>query len=64
MWIPLIASVGVGAATYYTLSKKNQTIGQTMEKVLPFVSEMSSGNTSGHMGNMDNMGNMGNNGMS
>jgi len=44
MWIPLIASVGVGAAAYYTLSKKNHTIGQTMEKVLPFVSEMSSSN--------------------
>lgn len=45
MWIPLIASVGVGAATYYTLSKKNQTIGETMEKVLPFVSEMSNGDS-------------------
>lgn len=53
MWIPLIASVGVGAATYYTLSKKNQTIGQTMEKVLPFVSEMSSGNASDQMGSQN-----------
>ncbi|HLS60332.1 MAG TPA: hypothetical protein VK044_04280 [Virgibacillus sp.] len=45
MWIPIIASVGVGAATYYTMSKNNQSIGQTIQKVVPFVSEMSNGNS-------------------
>jgi len=45
MWIPIIASVGVGAATYYTMSKNNQSIGQTIQKVVPFVSEMSTGNS-------------------
>lgn len=41
MWVPLIASVGVGAATYYTMTKNNQSIGQTMQKVVPFVTQMS-----------------------
>lgn len=41
MWVPLLASVGVGAATYYTMTKNNQSIGQTMQKVVPFVSQMS-----------------------
>ncbi|MEC5421875.1 hypothetical protein QGM71_00015 [Virgibacillus sp. C22-A2] len=40
MWLPLIASVGVGAATYYTMTKNNQSIGQTMQKMIPFVSQM------------------------
>ncbi|SET82403.1 hypothetical protein SAMN05216389_13319 [Oceanobacillus limi] len=44
MWLPIIASVGVGAATYYTMTKNNQNIGQTMSKMLPFVSQMSGGN--------------------
>ena len=43
MWIPLLASIGVGAATYYTISKNNHSIGQTMQKVIPFVSQMSAG---------------------
>lgn len=42
MWLPIIASVGVGAATYYTISKSNnQTISQTLEKIMPVVSQMS-----------------------
>ena len=41
MWVPLLASVGVGAATYYTMTKNNQSIGQTMQQVVPFVSQMS-----------------------
>jgi len=56
MWIPLIASVGVGAAAYYTLSKKNHTIGQTMEKVLPFVSEMSSSSSNSSSNQSNQMG--------
>ncbi|PAV30102.1 hypothetical protein CIL05_06460 [Virgibacillus profundi] len=47
MWLPLIASVGVGAATYYTMTKNNQNLGQTMQKMVPFVSQMSGGNNSG-----------------
>ncbi|MFD1038191.1 hypothetical protein ACFQ3N_07165 [Virgibacillus byunsanensis] len=40
MWIPLIASVGLGAATYYTMTKNNQSFGQTMQKMVPFVTQM------------------------
>ncbi|MFZ3579826.1 hypothetical protein [Virgibacillus sp. DJP39] len=40
MWVPLLASVGVGAATYYTMTKNNQSLGQTMQKMVPFVTQM------------------------
>lgn len=43
MWLPLIASVGVGAATYYTMTKNNQNFGQTMQKMVPFVTQMGGG---------------------
>ncbi|WP_047981539.1 hypothetical protein [Ornithinibacillus contaminans] len=43
MWLPLIASVGVGAATYYTMTKNNQTFGQTISKIVPFVTQMGNG---------------------
>ncbi len=46
MWLPIIASVGVGAATFYSMTKHDQNIGQAMQQMIPFVSQMS-GNTSG-----------------
>ncbi|TQS75414.1 hypothetical protein DX933_06245 [Ornithinibacillus gellani] len=47
MWLPIIASVGVGAATFYTMTKNNHNIGQTIQKMVPLVSQMGSsgGNT-------------------
>ena len=45
IWLPLIASVGVGAATFYTMTKNNQKFGQTMQKMIPFVSQMVNSNT-------------------
>lgn len=50
MWLPLVASVGVGIATYYTVSKNHQSIGQTVQKVLPIVSQMSSGQNTQQLG--------------
>ena len=47
IWLPLIASLGVGAATFYTMTKNNQGIGQTIQKMVPFVSQMDSGNAQG-----------------
>lgn len=44
LWIPIIASVGVGAATFYTMTKNNQTVGQTVQKMIPFVSQMTGNN--------------------
>ncbi|MFD2211209.1 hypothetical protein ACFSMW_15990 [Virgibacillus halophilus] len=41
IWIPLVASVGVGAATFYSMTKNEQGIGQTMQKMIPFVNQMS-----------------------
>ncbi|MBU5468602.1 hypothetical protein KQI49_17475 [Virgibacillus sp. MSJ-26] len=48
IWIPIIASVGVGAATFYTMTKNNQTVGQAVQKMIPFVSQM--GGDSGQSG--------------
>lgn len=44
MWLSLIASVGVGAATYYAMSRKEHTISQAIQKIAPIVSEMSNKN--------------------
>ncbi|WP_197431759.1 hypothetical protein [Lentibacillus sp. JNUCC-1] len=46
MWLPIVASVGVGAATFYTMTKNNQNLGQTVSKMMPFVSQMGSGQNS------------------
>lgn len=45
LWLPILASVGVGAATYYTMTKNNQNLGQTVQKMMPFLTGSSSGNT-------------------
>jgi len=44
IWLPLLASVGVGAATYYTMTKNNSNFGQTVQKMAPIVASMGSGN--------------------
>lgn len=46
VWIPLVASLGVGAATFYAMSKNNQSLGQAVEKVLPVVQQSVGGNSS------------------
>ncbi|MFD2046382.1 hypothetical protein ACFSTA_10620 [Ornithinibacillus salinisoli] len=52
MWLPLIASVGVGAATYYTMTRNNQNIGQTISKMAPLVSQISGGGNNSGQGGM------------
>src|SRR5690625_2187872 len=47
IWMPLIASVGVGAATFYTMTSNNQNFGQTMRQMIPLVSQMSGSNGGG-----------------
>lgn len=46
--LPLLASIGVGAATFYTMSKNNGSISKTVENVAPLLSNLSdqSGNQS------------------
>lgn len=56
IWIPLLASLGVGAATFYTISKNNEPIGQTLQKVVPVLSNMT--------GNSNNTNQLGPYGMS
>ncbi|MBY7143917.1 hypothetical protein KFZ56_12830 [Virgibacillus sp. NKC19-3] len=50
MWLPLVASVGMGAATYYAMTKNNQNFGQAMQKMIPVVAQMN-GNQSGRGSN-------------
>jgi len=54
VWLPIIASVGVGAATYYTMTRNNQNLGQTVQKMLPFMT--GGGNNAGNTGNMGSFG--------
>ncbi|WP_382394863.1 hypothetical protein [Lentibacillus juripiscarius] len=44
MWLPLIASVGVGAATYYSMTRNNNNFGQAMQQMIPVVSQMNKNN--------------------
>jgi len=38
-WWPVLASVGVGAATYYTMSRRKNGMGQTIQKMIPLVAQ-------------------------
>ncbi|WP_010651429.1 hypothetical protein [Oceanobacillus massiliensis] len=49
-WLPIVASVGVGAATYYTMTRNNQSLGQTVQKMMPFLSGGGSGKTGSPFG--------------
>lgn len=35
IWIPLIASIGVGAATFYSMRNNDQGLGDAMQKFMP-----------------------------
>ncbi|MFS0635151.1 hypothetical protein AB1K84_04560 [Mesobacillus foraminis] len=37
MWLPILASAGIGAAAYYSMTK-GKNIGQAMQAVMPLVS--------------------------
>jgi hypothetical protein len=64
VWIPLIASVGVGAATFYTMTSNNQNLGQTMQQMIPLVAQMNGNNGGGQQQSHMNANNMNaNNGM-
>lgn len=40
--LPIIASIGVGAVTFFTMSKNNNSVSKTMENVAPMISNLSS----------------------
>lgn len=48
MWIALLASVGVGAAAYYTISKSNNPINKAVESVAPMLTGMTNMNNNNH----------------
>lgn len=39
-WLALLASVGVGCATYYQMTRQGQGIGQTVQQMMPMISGM------------------------
>lgn len=46
IWLPLLASIGVGAATFYSMSKNDQDIGQIMQQFMPGKSASTNMNSS------------------
>lgn len=60
MWLTLLASVGVGAAAYYTISKSNKPVEKAIENITPMLTNMNSSNNRGNEHSTD----MGTHGMS
>lgn len=59
MWLTILASVGVGAATYFTMSKNNSTLSKVMENAAPILSDMTN-----QQEEQDQTGKLGQHGMS
>lgn len=38
--VPLLTSLGIGAATFYTMSKNNNSVSKTVENVAPILSNL------------------------
>lgn len=38
--LPLLASIGVGAATFYTMSKNNGSVSKAVENVAPILTNL------------------------
>ncbi len=36
IWLPLVASVGIGAATFYSMTNQQQNVGQALQQAAPF----------------------------
>jgi hypothetical protein len=45
-WVPMLASVGIGAAAYYSMTK-GQGMGKMMQQVMPFGATNNTSNQSG-----------------
>ncbi len=50
MLLPLLASIGVGAVTFYSMSKNDNSLAKTAQEVAPMLSTLTDqqGNTSSH----------------
>ncbi|HET7628495.1 MAG TPA: hypothetical protein VFK44_08930 [Bacillales bacterium] len=40
VWIPIVASVGVGAAAYYSMTKGGKNIQNALQQMVPFVTNL------------------------
>ncbi|MFY4776955.1 hypothetical protein [Metabacillus sp. RGM 3146] len=40
IWLPLIAAAGIGAAAFYSMTKGQKSIGQSMQQFVPLVAGM------------------------
>lgn len=54
IWIALAASVGVGAATFYTMSKSDKPLNKAMQSVTPMLSSLTTNESSGNHQQMQN----------
>lgn len=45
MWLPLIASIGVAAATFYTITKTSNPADKALETVSPILTDLTSTNS-------------------
>ena len=44
--IPLLTSIGIGAATFYTISKNNNSVSKTVENIAPILSNLTESSSS------------------
>lgn len=56
MWIALLASVGVGAATYYTISKSNNPINKAVQSVAPMLTGLTTMNNNNQSDQSEQLG--------
>ena len=56
MWIALLASVGVGAATYYTISKSNNPINKAVQSVAPMLTGLTTMNNNNQSDQTEQLG--------
>ncbi|MDQ0218914.1 hypothetical protein ELQ35_10440 [Peribacillus cavernae] len=40
IWLPLLASAGIGAAAYYSMTKGQKSIGQSVQQFVPLMAGM------------------------
>ncbi len=40
IWLPLLASTGIGAAAFYSMTKGQNSIGQSVQQFVPLVTGM------------------------
>ncbi|GGP14266.1 hypothetical protein [Oceanobacillus neutriphilus] len=45
IWLPLVASVGIGAATFYSMTSQQQNVGQALQQAAPFFSSKQKSNS-------------------